>query len=52
MMTNHGMKSSVLPRLKYVNGWLLVVMGVSLPLTPAQAHQVYAQLQELEVSHG
>lgn len=45
-------KPRVLPYLKYINGYQLVVMGVALPITQAQAKVVFAQLQRLEVSHG
>ncbi|WP_429066994.1 hypothetical protein [Aeromonas bestiarum] len=45
-------KPKVLPYLKWVNGFQLVVMGVQLPITQAQARVVYAQLQNMEVGHG
>ncbi|BBQ24599.1 MULTISPECIES: hypothetical protein [Aeromonas] len=45
-------KPKVLPYLKWVNGYQLVVMGVQLPITQAQARVVYAQLRSMEVSHG
>ncbi len=45
-------KSKVLPYLKWVNGFQLVVMGVQLPITQAQARVVYAQLRSMEVGHG
>lgn len=45
--------NNVLPRLKYRNGYVLVVMGVALPITPSQARTVYVQLRELqEVNRG
>ncbi|MGB6188922.1 MAG: hypothetical protein WBF70_10180 [Aeromonas molluscorum] len=46
-------KPNVLPYLKWINGgFQLVVMGVELPITSAQSRLVFAQLQQLEVSHG
>jgi hypothetical protein len=45
-------RPNVLPYLKYVNGYQLVVMGVALPISINQARVVFAQLQRLEVSHG
>lgn len=45
-------KPKVLPYLKYVNGYQLVVMGVALTITQEQAKVVFAQLQRLEMSHG
>lgn len=45
-------KPNVLPYLKWVNGYQLVVMGVQLPITQAQARVVYAQLRGMEVGHG
>lgn len=44
------MTTKPLPYLKYRNGFLLVVMGIELTLTPRQARQFYQQLQG--VSHG
>lgn len=47
------MVANALPRLKFVNGWVLVVMGVALQITASQARTVYGQLREMqEVSHG
>lgn len=45
-------KPMVLPYLKWVNGWQLVVMGESLTITREQAHRMFAQLQRWEVRHG
>lgn len=45
-------RPKVLPYLKWVNGYQLVVMGVALPISPAQAKAVFSQLQRLEVGHG
>ncbi|MGE6284728.1 hypothetical protein ACLHZ9_06780 [Aeromonas media] len=45
-------KPKVLAYLKWVNGYQLGVMGVALPITPAQAKAVFSQLQRLEVGHG
>ena len=45
-------KQRVIPYLKYINGYQLVVMGVQLPITQAQARVVYAQLRSMEVGHG
>ncbi|NEX89156.1 hypothetical protein G4923_10615 [Aeromonas rivipollensis] len=42
------MTKNVMPRLKFCNGYQLVVMGVSLPISLAQARQVFVQLQQLQ----
>ena len=45
--------SGTLPRLKFVNRFVLVVMGVELPITAEQARNIYGQLQQMQgVSHG
>lgn len=52
MITKSHSPAQVSAYLKFVNGYQLVVMGVSLPITGEQAKQVFAQLQRLEMSHG
>ena len=42
----------VMPRLQFVNGYRLVVMGLSLPISVEQARMVFAQLQHMGGRHG
>lgn len=47
------MGKHIMPRLKYRNGYHLVVMGVELPITAVQARTLFSQLQQWrEVAHG
>ncbi|WP_429092243.1 hypothetical protein [Aeromonas veronii] len=42
----------VMPQLQFVNGYRLVVMGLSLPISAEQARMVFAQLQRMGGRHG
>ncbi|HHQ4501827.1 hypothetical protein GRF56_11785 [Aeromonas veronii] len=42
----------VMPQLQFVNGYRLVVMGLSLPINAEQARMVFAQLQHMGGRHG
>lgn len=42
------MVTNPLPRLKFVNGWVLVVLGVELPISSIQARSVFDQLRGLQ----
>jgi len=43
-----AVKLQVIPRLKFCNGFLLVVMGETLPITARQARVIYGQLRSMQ----
>ncbi|MGU5813898.1 hypothetical protein ACV1EC_03210 [Aeromonas hydrophila] len=47
-----GAVRQAMPQLQFVNGYRLVVMGLSLPISSEQAKMVFAQLQHMGGHHG
>ena len=47
-----GAVRQAMPRLQFVNGYRLVVMGLALPISAEQARMVFAQLQHMGGRHG
>lgn len=43
-----AVKLQAIPRLKFCNGFLLVVMGETLPITTSQARVIYGQLRSMQ----
>ncbi|MBS4641470.1 MULTISPECIES: hypothetical protein [Aeromonas] len=47
-----GAVRQAMPRLQFVNGYRLVVMGLALPISAEQARMVFAQLKHMGGHHG
>ena len=47
-----GAVRQAMPRLQFVNGDRLVVMGLALPISAGQARMVFAQLKDMGGHHG